>query len=92
MLPLIQTMVFLYLEGHAWEFLLSTCRCSQPTIYIRASLQETHRVISAEAVAIALAALVLHRMDYHQVSFFLILLNWCISSTLVITQTSLIGG
>jgi putative N-acetylmannosamine-6-phosphate epimerase len=43
----------------------------QPTnyIYIRASLQETHSVISAEAATIALAAVVLHRMDHHQVSF-----------------------
>jgi hypothetical protein len=34
-------------------------------IYIRVSLQETHSVISAEAAAIALAAIVLHRMDHH---------------------------
>jgi hypothetical protein len=38
-------------------------------IYIRASLHETHSVIYAEAAALALAAMVLHRLDLHHVDF-----------------------
>jgi hypothetical protein len=41
-------------------------RVQQPNyIYIRASLQETHSVISDKAAAIALVVVVLHRMDHH---------------------------
>lgn len=39
------------------------------TIYIRASLEETHSVVAAEAAALALAAMLTHAMDMHQVSF-----------------------
>jgi hypothetical protein len=39
-------------------------------IYIRATLQETHSVIYAESAALALAAVVPHRMGCFQVSFF----------------------
>jgi hypothetical protein len=42
----------------------------QPTnyIYVRAALQVTHSVIFAES-AIALAAMVMHKLGYHQVTF-----------------------
>jgi hypothetical protein len=43
----------------------------QPTnyIYIKAVLQVTHSVIFAETTAIALAATVMHKLGYHQVTF-----------------------
>jgi ribonuclease HI len=39
-------------------------------IYIRACLQETHSVLSAEATAMALAATIVNRLDAQQVFFY----------------------
>jgi hypothetical protein len=39
------------------------------TFYIRASLGETHTVLSAEAAAMALVADLLHKMNFQHVTF-----------------------